>query len=219
MKALFLSAALVLASFFTVSAQKQFKGTLTYTMEATGDVDPQQAAMMPSEIKVQANDSLVKSTMEAAFGSIVNMTNTKSVQNTTYMDIMGNKMMLSMDKSQIEEMEKKAPKMTYTATKEEKEIAGLKCKKYIATNTEDNTTSDIWVNEEYSNVSTSMSRVFTGVSGLVMEFSSNKMGGLPMKITISKVKTDAVDPKSFEVKSEGYRSITIEEARKMGMKL
>ena len=199
-------------------AQKKFEGSIVYAMEVNStDIDPQQAAMMPTEKTTTVKGDLVKESMEAAFGSVNTIINTKEMESNTFMDIMGNKMAFKLDKAMIEKMREKKPKMEIKLAPETKTIAGYNCKKAIAKNTEDNTTVDIWYTEELPKVGNMEGEMYKEINGMLMEFVAAGMGATEMKMTAKKVTASKVDDKEFVMPTD-YKMLSPEEMKQMGIK-
>lgn len=202
----------------SATAQKKFEGTIIYSMEVNGtDIEPQQAAMMPTEKTTTVKGDMVKESMEAAFGSINTIINTKEMESNTFMDIMGNKMAFKMDKAMLDKMREKKPKMEVTFGPETKTIAGYTCKRAIAKNTEDNTQTSIWYTEELPRVSNMEGELYKDINGLLMEFVASGMGGTEMKFSAKKVNPAKVDEKEFVFPTD-YKMMSADEMRQMGIK-
>lgn len=219
MKRIALIALAFVALSAVATAQKKFEGTILYALEInTADMDPTRAAMMPTEKTTTIKGDWVKEQLEAAFGTINSVIDTKNEESTTFMDVMGNKMAFKLNKAQLDKMREKKPKMEITLAPETKTIAGYTCKKAIAKNTEDNTTVDIWYTEELAPIMNAEGNMFKEIKGLLMEFHSEMMGGVDMKVTAKKLTAAKVDDAQFAIPAD-YKMMTLDEMKQMGMKI
>jgi hypothetical protein len=188
MKRLFLTV-LSLSLAFGAIAQKKFDGTIVYAMEVlTEGIDPQQASMMPTEKTLLMKGDKVKELTEAAFGTIQTFIDSKTIESTTCMDIMGNRMAFKLDKANIEEMKKKSTVFEYNFTSETKEILGYKCKKAVASNEDEEVEFTIWYCEDLPKLMTQDGETYDKINGMLMEYTTILFGGVEMKCTAKSIK-------------------------------
>ncbi len=220
MKKLLSTIAVVALSALSLNAQIK-EGSITYAMTIEG-LPPEQAAMMGDmELKTVFKGENALTEMTSMM-----FTNTTAITKegmTMLIESMGNKMAVKQTKEEMEKMadkEKTAdPKIEYTT--ETKTIAGYECKKAIITVTDKNKKEekmDVWFCEKFDNPNKEGKgrgqNFMKGLKGIPFEYT---MAQGPMKFSIvaKSVSTDPVDDKTFNLSTEGYKMMTMDELKAM----
>jgi GLPGLI family protein len=214
MKKLFTTLAVVALSALSLNAQVK-EGSVTYTMKIEG-LPPEQAAMMGDmETKVTFKNDKVLTDVSSMMGSQTFYTDAKGM--IMLIDRMGNKIAVKqtkeeMDKAAAKEKDKPAdPKIEYT--NETKMIAGYECKKAIVTTIKKDKTEekmDIWYCEKFDNPN----KEGKGLKGLPFEYSGNQ-GGMKFKMVAKEASMEPVADSKFELSTEGYKMMTMDELKAM----
>lgn len=220
MKQLFSTIAVVALTALSLNAQIK-EGTITYDMKIEG-MPPEQAAMMGDmETKVTFKNEQVLTEVNSMMGSQVFLVDSKGM--TMLMDQMGNKIAVKQTK---EEMEKASAKEKSVDTKieyttETKTIAGYECKKAVVTvinkdKKEDKV--DVWYCEKFENPNKEGKgrgqAIMKGLKGMAFEYSGGN-GPMKFKMVAKEVSLDPVADAKFNLSTEGYKIMTMEELKGM----
>lgn len=217
MKKTFLTLSLFLVSLITFSQISN--GYVKYDIDVEGD-DPMVASMMEGatmEMFFGNNNSKVVMSM-GMMGKTIVTYNEKKKSGLMLMDMMGMKYALKMSaeylKKTEEEEKNKNDNTKVTLTNETKKVLGYTCKKAIMTN-EDGNESIFWYTEKFSVNKTAQQNLNAKIPGLPLIMIS-KTDGMTMIFTATKVSTDKVDEKEFDLTiPDGYEEQDIEEFGKM----
>lgn len=222
MKKLLSTVAVVALSALSLNAQVK-EGSVTYTMKIEG-LPPEQAAMMGDmETKVTFKNDKVLTDMSSMMGSQIFYMDSKGT--LMLIDQMGNKIAVKQTKEEIEkaaakEKDKPAdPKIEYTT--ETKMIAGYECKKAIVTTIKKDKTEDkvdIWYSEKFDNPNKEGKgrgqSIMKGLKGMAFEYSGGS-GGMKFKMVAKEVSIEPVADSKFELSTEGYKMMTMDEMKAM----
>ncbi len=222
MKKLFSTLAVVALSALSLNAQLK-EGSVTYSMKIEG-LPPEQAAMMGDmETKVTFKNDRVLTDVSSMMGSQTVYTDSKGM--LMLIDQMGNKIAVKqtkeeMDKAAAKEKDKPAdPKIEYTT--ETKMIAGYECKKAIVTITKKDKTDekvDVWYSEKFDNPNKDGKgrgqAIMKGLKGMAFEYSGGN-GGMKFKMVAKEVSTETVADSKFELSTDGYKMMTMDEMKAM----
>lgn len=221
MKKLITAVAILICGFTNAQIKE---GSITYAMTFEG-LPPEQAAMLGDmETKVTFKNG--KSLTEMTSMMFTNQTIIDEKGMTMLMEQMGNKFAVKQTK---EEMEKEAakskdkpadPKIEYI--NETKTIAGYECKKAIVTvfgkdNKEEKT--EVWYCDKFENPNKEGKgrgqMIMKGLNGVPFEYSGGGQGGMKIKMVAKEVSTGSVPDSKFELSTEGYKMMTMEELKAM----
>lgn len=221
MKKLFSTVAVVALTALSLNAQIK-EGYVVYDMKIEG-MPPEQAAMMGDmETKVTFKNG--KSLTE-----ITSMMFTQQMMNDDkgmliLSESMGNKTAVRMTKEEMEKEAEKAkdknpePKIEYV--NETKTIAGHECKKAIVTTVDKKkeTKSEVWYCEKFENQNKEgKGKGMAGMAslkGMPFEY-TGEQGPMKIKMTAREVSTDPIADSKFELSTEGYKVMTMDEVKAM----
>lgn len=223
MKKLFATLAVVALSALTSNAQVK-EGYIVYDMKMEG-MPPEQAAMMGDmELKITFKNG--KSLNEMNSMMFTNQTAMDDKGMTMLIESMGNKMAVKQTK---EEMEKEAakskdkpadPKIEYI--NETKTIAGYECKKAIVTmvgKDKKEEKVELWYSEKFENPNKEGKGrgqgIMKGLKGIPFEYAGGGQGGMKFKMTAKEVSEDPVSDSKFDLSTDGYKLITMDELKAM----
>ena len=205
------------------NAQKKLKEgkaifSITYP---ESELDEQTLAMMPSETVIYFKDKHSRTEMKIAMGTTVSISDAKTGEMTTLIDMMGNKIAMKITKEDLEKEIKKNgnQKPDIKITDETKKIAGYNCKKLQAIVKDENSNEikmDVWFTDEIEAPNSMRGgEMFTDkIDGFMMEFET-KMNTLSMKMTCRLAEAATLPDSMFTI-PEGYTLTTMEEMKNLG---
>ena len=215
--------ALVALTVATLNAQIK-EGSITYDMKIDG-MPPEQAAMM-GDMELKSTFKSGKSLTEMSSMMFSNQILVDEKGMLTLHDQMGNKIAFKQTKEEMAKEDAKVkekqvdPKIEYTA--EVKTIAGYECKKAIITmivgKDKKEEKMDIWYSDKFENSNKDMKGSDSGfmksLKGMPFEFTTYQG---PMKVTMvaKAVSIEPVADSKFELSTEGYKMMTMEELKAM----
>jgi GLPGLI family protein len=206
---------LAIAAIFSMASLAQNKeGSIVYTMNIDG-LPPEAAAMMQGmETRIFVKGDKTKSEVVNPFSTTISISDNKTKDVVTLMDIMGQKYMI---KSKIEEPttdKNGKPEIKIKKLNDSKTIAGYKCKN-----------AEVSVKDKKSRESHTSIVWYTTEAGLGYEASFNGLGGLPLEYEMKRdgrkiqmscksVSFDKVPDSTFDI-PEGYTETTQAELEQM----
>jgi GLPGLI family protein len=222
MKKLFSTLAVVALTALSLNAQIK-EGYVLYDMKIEG-MPPEQAAMLGDmESKMTFKNGKVLNEMTSMM-----FTNQVAVDEkgmTMLMEQMGNKIAVKQTKEEMAKEEAKSkekpvdPKIEYT--EETKTIAGYECKKAnITTVGKDKKEEKIemWYCDKFENPNKDGKGrgqgIMKGLKGMPFEYSGGQ-GGMKFKMVAKEVSVDPVSDSKFELSTEGYKLMTMDELKAM----
>lgn len=204
------------AVFYThVIAQKISEGKLIYEISFPEmEHDDESKGMMPTESTVYFKENQIRMEIKMMGMSTVVISNSKDKSATTLMDMMGNKLAVKMTGAEIEKEKSKLNTNKYETrmTEETKVIAGLKCRKAIASQ-KDGSEIIIYCTNDIVATNQGFSDQYKGIEGFPMEYQLSQ-NGMNMKFMAKSVSKEKVDASKFAIPSD-YKITTKEEISKM----
>jgi GLPGLI family protein len=199
-----------------VTAQEKIKeGKITFeiTINNAEEMNDQMLAMMPKEMIMYFKGEKSRGELEMMGGKVITLTDGKSGESTTFMDLMGKKQAIKTSKEESEKEKAGMGDYEVKHSDETKEIAGYKCKKatVVYKDSEKSAPIEVWYTTELE-ASNSAKYAWKGIDGFMMEFLVDQKG-MSMKFTCTEVKKQEVKDDMFDV-PEGYTVITQEEMMK-----
>lgn len=222
MKKLFSTLAFVAISALSLNAQIK-EGSILYDMKLEG-VPADQAAMLGDmEMKITFKNG--KSLSEMTSMMFTNQTLVDEKGMLMLMEQMGNKIAVKQTKEEMDKEAEKAkdktpdPKIEYV--NETKMIAGYECKKAIITIVDKNKKEEkmeMWYCEKFENPNKDGKgrgqAVMKGLKGIPFEYSGGQ-GAMKFKLTAKEVSEEPVADSKFNLSTEGYKVMTMEELKAM----
>ena len=184
------------------------EGKVVYevTYETEG-MNPMVKAMLPSEVVTYFSDNKTSTVISMGM-NIMEMrmiSDSKNQKHTVLFDGMGNKVALVLDKDQVEKNFKDRVQLQVRHTSETKEIAGVKCKQAIITDST-NHTYPVYYTDELALEAPNWSSSFSEIDGLLMEYSFS-MNGIVFNLKAKEIVNIKNDQAFFEV-PQGYKVVT-----------
>ena len=203
-------------------AQENFKeGKIVYSITYPDmDLDPQQAAMMPSVMTLYIKGENTRTEMKMGMGmSTVVITDAKAKKVTSLIDAMGQKYAMEMNENEIEKEAKSAPEVEVTPTGETKEVAGMKCEVSTVVFTDEKgkkINSEICLSKKFKIPQANWSNpAYKDIDGLMLEYEMAQ-GDMKMKLTAKSIKQEDVPDEMFNIPAD-YKPVTREELMNMQM--
>lgn len=208
--------------FATQASGQSDQGTITMEITEISSDNAQMAQvaemMKGTQTKVYFKGDKSVTQMDMMGGMVkMNMYTQVEGEFDMLMDAMGQKFWVNMPKTEIAQMKAKAPEMEITYDKSDtKTIAGYECYKMnvlVDGDSEMNITG--YITEDLSFQAPVMQGVdMTQFAGFPLEYT---MEGGPMQMTITtKEFLETVDESVFEMKTSGYKKMSMEELQSMG---
>ena len=222
MKKIFSIAAIIAITTLSLKAQIS-EGYIIYDMKMEG-LSSEEASMM-GDMETKMTFKNAKSLVE-----INSMVYTQQIcmdekgGMLSLIEVMGNKMATKMTKEEIDKEASKSkeknivPKIEYTS--ETKTIAGYECKKAIisySTKDKKEVKNDVWYCDKFANQNMNSGRgqsLYKDIKGLIFEF-TNEQSGRKMKMVAKEVSVDPVSDSKFNLSTDGYKLMTMEELKAM----
>ncbi len=222
MNKLFSTLAVVALSALSLNAQIK-EGIITYAMTMEG-LPPEQAAMIGDmELKSTFKNTMVLTEMSSMMFTNQTLVDDKGM--VMLMEQMGNKIAVKQTKEEMEKEEAKQkekpadPKIEYTT--ETKTIAGYECKKAIVTTVgkdKKEEKMEIWYSDKFENLNKEGKgrgqSFMKGLKGVPFEY-SGAQGPMKFKMVAKEVSIEPVADSKFELSTEGYKMMTMDELKAM----
>ena len=207
--------AFILTFQFSIAQEKLKEGKITFEISVTNaeEMNDQMLAMMPKEMVVYFKGDHSRGEMDMMGGKVISITDKKSGETISCMDIMGKKQAIKTTKEDADKEKADLGEYDVKLTDESKVIAGYKCKKAIITfkDKEKGDSMDVWYTNELE-ATNSSKYTWKGIDGFMMEFTVQQKG-MGMKFSCTEVKKQAVSDDMFKI-PEGYTVVTQEEMKK-----
>lgn len=222
MNKLFSTLAVFALSALSLNAQIK-EGSITYNMTMEG-LPPEQAAMM-GDMELKSTFKNGKALSEMSSMMFTNQTLVDEKGMVMLMEQMGNKIAVKQTKEEMEKEEAKQkdkpadPKIEYV--NETKMIAGYECKKAIVTTVgkdKKEEKTEMWYCDKFENPNKDGKgrgqSIMKGLKGVPFEYSGGQ-GGMKFKMVAKEVSIEPVPDSKFELSTEGYKLMTMDELKAM----
>lgn len=220
MKKIFSTLAVVALTVLSVTAQTS-EGFVLYDMKIEG-LPPEQAAMIGDmETRVTFKNGKVLTEMSSMM--FTNQTLVDENGMIMLMEQMGNKMAVKQTKDEMDKEAAKArekqpdPKIEYTA--ETKTIVGYECKKAIVTvigKDKKEEKMDVWYSDKFANPNKDGKGkgqgFMKGLKGMPFEYAGGQ-GGMKFKMVAKEVSIDPIADGKFNLSTDGYKIMTMDELK------
>ena len=209
--------ALVLCSATAYSQKKIAELTLVYdAVISTGDNQPKLAdAFDGATTTVYIKGTMSRSEMTSALASFTSIHDAKTGTAVVLQEISGQKLLIRMTADNWKDKNKRYEGISFTNTNESKTIAGYKCIKAVAT-MKDGSVFTVFYTKDIIPENSEYDVQFKNLEGLPLEYELTQ-GALKIKYTVSKINMNPVPASRFDIPKSGYRELTYEESRKLGI--
>ena len=200
------------------SAQKKVSElTLVYDATiSTGDNQPKLAdAFDGATTTVYIKGTMSRSEMTSALASFTSIHDKKTGGAVVLQEISGQKLLIRMTAENWADKNKKYEGISFANTSETKTIAGYKCIKAVAT-MKDGSAFTVYYTKDIVPENADYNVQFKNLDGLPLEYELTQ-GKLKIKYTVSKINMNPVPASKFDIPKSGYRELTYDESRKLGI--
>lgn len=215
-KILLVSVTLLLAT-MTEAQKKVAELMLVYeTSITTGDSQPKLAdAFDGATTTIYVKGNMSRSEMSSALASFTSIHDSRTGTAVILQEISGQKLLIRMTAENWKEKNRRYENISFVSTNETKTIAGYKCIKATAT-MKDGSVFTVYYTKEIIPENAGYSAEFSNLDGLPLEYELTQ-GSLKIKYTVSKINMNPVPASKFDIPKSGYRELTYEESRKLGI--
>jgi GLPGLI family protein len=201
-----------------VIAQKKVS-ELSLVYEAsitTGSKEPKLAdAFDGATTTVYIKGTMSRSEMVSALASFTTIHDATTGSSVILQEVSGQKLLIRMSPENWKDKNKRYEGITFSNTEETKTIAGYKCVKAIA-KMRDGATFSVFYTKEIVPDNIEYNYQFKNLDGLPLEYELTQ-GTLTIKYTVSKISLNPIAAAKFDVPKTGYRELTYDESRKLGI--
>jgi GLPGLI family protein len=204
--------------FSVLSAQKKVSElSLVYDAAiTTGSREPKLAdAFDGATVSVFIKGTMSRSEMVSALASSTTIHDSRTGSSVILQEVSGQKLLIRMTPENWVEKNQRYEGITFTNTDETKTIAGYKCVKAIA-KMKDGATFTVFYTTEIVPDNIEYNYQFKNLEGLPLEYELTQ-GNLTIKYTVSKISLNPVPASKFDIPKSGYRELTYDESRKLGI--
>jgi GLPGLI family protein len=203
---------------FKLEAQKKV-AELTLVYDATintGENQPKLAdAFDGATTTVYLKGTMSRSEMSSALASFTSIHDARSGTAVVLQEISGQKLLIRLSADNWKDKNKRYEDISFSNTNETKTIAGYKCTKAVAT-MKDGSSFTVYYTKEIIPENSEYNVQFKNLDGLPLEYELTN-GKLKIKYTVSKINMNPVPASKFDIPKSGYREMTYEESRKLGI--
>src|ERR1700712_3583230 len=204
-------------SSFSYAQKKVSELSLVYEASiTTGSKEPKLAdAFDGATTTVYIKGSMSRSEMVSALASFTTIHDATTGSSVILQEVSGQKLLIKMSADNWKDKNKRYEGITFTNTEETKTIAGYKCVKAIA-KMRDGATFSVFYTTEIIPDNIEYNYQFKNLHGLPLEYELTQKN-LTIKYTVSKINLNPVPASKFDIPASGYRELTYEESRKLGI--
>jgi GLPGLI family protein len=164
---------------------------------------------------VYIKGGLSRSEMVSALASFTTIHDSRTGTAVILQEVSGTRLLIRMNAENWKDKNKRYEGVTFTNTDERKVVAGYNCIKAIA-RLKDGATFTVYYTNEIIPENQDYSYQFKGLNGLPLEYELTQKD-LRIKYTVSKISLNPVPASKFDIPKSGYREMTYEESRKLGI--
>lgn len=190
------------------------EGVLVYNISIqTGSTEPKMADMLDgATTTIYLKGSQTKSEMLSGLGKESTIYDSRTGTGVILKDYSGQKLMITLDKTDWEKKNRKYEGITYAISDETVSIAGYDCKKAVAT-LKDGNSFTVYFAPGIKVSNLNYDNPFKNLPGLAVQYEW-KSGAMMFKYTLAKISNETIPSSRFEIPKSGYRVLTFEETQK-----
>lgn len=156
-----------------------------------------------------------RSEMISALASFTTIHDSRTGSSVILQEVSGQKLLIRMTAENWKDKNKRYEGITFSNTDETKTIAGYKCIKAIA-KMKDGATFTVFYTTEIIPDNMDFNYQFKNLEGLPLEYELTQ-GTLTIKYTLTQISLNPVPASKFDIPKSGYRELTYEESRQLGI--
>ena len=214
----FLSIVMLVPFSLLKSQQKKVSDlTVTYTTSiTTGAKEPGLADAFDGAITtVYIKGMMSRSEMASALASFTTIHDAKNNSSVILQEVSGQKLLIRMTAEDWKDKNKAYEGATFTNTGETKTVAGYNCVKATA-KMKDSSTFSVYYTNEIIPDNLDYNYQFKNLNGLPLEYEL-KQGSLVINYAANRISLAPVPASKFDIPKSGYRELTYEESKKLGV--
>ncbi|MBV4358317.1 hypothetical protein [Pinibacter aurantiacus] len=207
----------LITTLHSVAQKKVSDLTLVYdAVINTGTSEPKLAdAFDGSTTTIFLKSNLSRTEMVSALASFTTIYNGQTGNAVILEEVNGQKLLIKMNADNWKEKNKKYADIKFVDSTETKVIAGYKCKKAVA-QLNDGTSFVVYYTTEILPENMDFNYQFRNLKGLPLAYEVTQ-GNLKISYTVSSISLNPVPSSKFDVPKSGYREMTYDESKKLGM--
>lgn len=200
-----------------MGSEKVSELTLVYNATiTTGSIEPRLGdAFDGSTTTVYVKGSMSRSEMVSALASFTTIYDSRTGSSIILQEVSGQKILIRMTAENWKEKNKRYEGITFNNTDETKTIAGYTCTKAIA-KMSDGATFTVYYTKEIIPDNMDFNYQFKNLNGLPLEYEL-KQGSVTINYSASSISLNPVPASKFDIPKNGYRELTYEESRQIGI--
>jgi hypothetical protein len=179
---------------------------ITYDKDEVGGYS---SSVLPRQMTMEFSGNMVRNTIEGGLGffSLVNITDLKTYQHTTWLKFIDKKYIYEGDKRESPCCFGMLSGMKLNYTDRTKEIAGLECRHVLASFPDNGIESfDIWYTEDIDIDNPNSNSPFNDIQGVLLEFNT-LMGNANMHMIATRYNAQKIPQKQFQL-PKNYRPVS-----------
>lgn len=201
-----------------VSAQKRISDlTLVYdAVVTTGSKTPQIGDAFDgatTTLYIKGNQS--RSEMVSALASFTTIHDSRNSTSVILQEVNGQKLLIRMSAENWREKNKRYEGITFSNTGLKKQIVGYNCIQAIA-KMKDGATFTVYYTPDLMPENMEFDYQFINLSGMPLEYELTQ-NSLTIRYTVSKINLNPVPIAKFDIPTSGYRELSYDESRKIGI--
>ena len=216
-KNLVLLSVFICYSYTIVYAQKKVTDlTLVYDATISTVTGKQKSESIDKTTEtIYIKGSMSRAEMNSGMASFTSIHDSKSGTAVVLQEFGGQKLLIRMTAENWQDKNKRYNDISFINTTETKTIAGYKCTKATAS-TADGATFTVYYTKDIIPENADYNAEFKNLEGLPLEYELIQ-GNQKIIYTLSKINLNPVPASKFEIPKSGYRELSYEESRKIGV--
>lgn len=208
--------------FFTtgVTAQKMYnEGTVIYNIVvSTGSNQAKAADLLDGATqKMFIKGQLTRTELKSILGTGITIRDSKSGTGVTLNEYGDDKVLIRMNKAELEDANKKYTDIRFELKDETKTILGYTCKLAIATLNDGKSTFSVYYTNDIAFQNKDYGPQFIGLPGFPLEYEA-ELGTMRVTYKANKISFESITASLFDLPKSGYREMTYEEVKKLRTK-
>ncbi|MEO6915893.1 MAG: hypothetical protein ABI151_09810 [Chitinophagaceae bacterium] len=219
MRQLLLGISLLVSTFYnSASAQKKISDlTLVYeAVVSTGSKTPQLGDAFDgatTTVYIKGNQS--RSEMVSALASFTTIHDSRNSTSVILQEVNGQKLLIRMSAENWREKNRRYEGITFSNTGLKKQIAGYNCIQAIA-QMKDGATLTVYYTPDLMPENMEFDYQFINLSGVPLEYELSQ-NNLKIRYTVTKINLNPVPSSKFDIPTSGYRELSYDESKTMGI--
>jgi len=218
MRKLLFSLSIALLIQLSAVAQKRISDlTLVYEANVTtGSKTPQLGDAFDgatTTVYIKGNQS--RSEMVSALASFTTIHDSRTGTSVLLQEVNGQKLLIRMSADNWKEKNKRYEGITFTNTGQKKQLAGYDCLQATA-KMKDGATFTVYYTPDLMPENMEFDYQFINLNGVPLEYELTQ-NNLTIRYTVSKINLNPVAASKFDIPTSGYRELSYDESRKMGI--